>query len=112
MKQWTASIVDRLEAAYRARFDREMALIFLNDAYQDFLILRTHFYNADNQVLLTFLKQFTATRDLFVSQVVDRYPSNYNEVEIEINKLKELSQQPALYLKAGKTSKASFQSIA
>ena len=97
MKQWTDSIVERLEAAYRVRFDQEATLIFLNDAYQDSLSLRTNYYDVHNQLLMDFMKQFMAVRDLFVCQVVDRYPSNYNEVELQINHLKEICEEPALY---------------
>ncbi len=31
------------------------------------------------------------TRDLFIRQLVDRYPSNYHDVEVQIQKLKAYS---------------------
>ncbi|EMF0326681.1 hypothetical protein J7G09_002558, partial [Enterococcus faecium] len=38
-----------------------------------------------------FLNLFMSTRDLFIRQLVDRYPSNYHDVEVQIQKLKAYS---------------------
>ncbi len=37
------------------------------------------------------LNLFMSTRDLFIRQLVDRYPSNYHDVEVQIQKLKAYS---------------------
>ena len=39
-----------------------------------------------------FLNLFMSTRDLFIRQLVDRYPSNYHDVEVQIQKLKHIQQ--------------------
>ncbi|MGC3549467.1 hypothetical protein, partial [Enterococcus faecium] len=38
-----------------------------------------------------FLNLFKSTRDLFIRQLVDRYPSKYHDVEVQIQKLKAYS---------------------
>lgn len=90
MNTWTDLILERVETAYRARFEKEAALIYLNDAYQSALFLRMRFNIEDDAALAAFMKQFMAVRDLFISLVVDRYPSNYNEVEQKITTLRTL----------------------
>lgn len=88
MEQWTDLLIERLETAYRARFDREAALVFLNDAYQEYLLLRTQQDTPFNEEQKEILLHFMETRDLFIRQLVDRYPSNYADVEQKIRQLK------------------------
>lgn len=92
MEQWTELLIDRLEAAYRARFDREAALVFLNDAYQEYLLLRTQPLTEEKEQR-EILARFMETRDLFIRQLVDRYPSNYADVEQKIQQLKNVCQE-------------------
>lgn len=92
MNKWTYAMIERLESAYKVRFDKEAVLIFLNDAYQNALMLRSEELGEQNDQYDSFLKEFDHTRDLFVSQAVDRYPSNYNKVAEKISDLKKLSE--------------------
>lgn len=93
MNKWTDAMIERLESAYQVRFEKEAVLIFLNDAYQNALQLRKDYLGEPNPTVEEFLNVFDRTRDLFISQVVDRYPSNYNLVEKNISELKKLNQQ-------------------
>ncbi|MBU5366622.1 hypothetical protein ACFFH2_15470 [Enterococcus devriesei] len=92
MNKWTYAMIERLESAYKVRFDKEAVLIFLNDAYQNALMLRSEELRDQNDRYDSFLEEFDHTRDLFVSQAVDRYPSNYNKVAEKISELKKLSE--------------------
>ncbi|MDT2829074.1 MAG: hypothetical protein ACTJHK_09615 [Enterococcus viikkiensis] len=92
MNKWTYAMIERLESAYKVRFDKEAVLIFLNDAYQNALMLRSEELREQNDRYDAFLEEFDHTRDLFVSQAVDRYPSNYNKVAEKISDLKKLSE--------------------
>ncbi|MDU5334728.1 hypothetical protein [Enterococcus sp.] len=94
MKKWTCAIIERLESAYKVRFEKEAVLVFLNDAYQNALMLRRD-YTQDDETLEGFLAEFDHTRDLFISQAVDRYPSNYNKVAEKISDLKKLNESIA-----------------
>lgn len=89
MKKWTDLLLERLDTAYRARFDRDAALIFLNDAYQEYLLLRTSQETLDVREE-KIVEEFMEIRDSFIYQLVDRYPSNYSDVEKKINQLKQL----------------------
>ena len=40
MNNWTNEIINRLDTAYNARFEKEKSLVFLNDAYQNLLFLK------------------------------------------------------------------------
>lgn len=93
MNKWTNAVIERLESAYQVRFEKEAVLIFLNDAYQNALQLRKDYLGESNPSVAEFLAAFDQTRDLFISQAVDRYASNYNEVEKKIAELKDLNQQ-------------------
>ncbi|MEG1504205.1 hypothetical protein ACQKTA_06775 [Enterococcus sp. 22-H-5-01] len=94
MKKWTSAMIERLESAYKVRFEKEAVLVFLNDAYQNALMLRKDYAQTD-KTLDDFLAEFDYTRDLFVSQAVDRYPSNYNKVAEKISNLKKLNESIA-----------------
>ncbi|GAA2917158.1 hypothetical protein P7H00_09020 [Enterococcus pseudoavium] len=95
MKKWTYAIIERLESAYRVRFEKEAVLVFLNDAYQNALMLRRDFTLETDEGLADFLTEFDHTRDLFISQAIDRYPSNYNKVAEKISALKKLNESIA-----------------
>lgn len=92
MKNWTCAMIERLESAYKVRFEKEAVLVFLNDAYQNSLMLRKDYAQESNTTLEKFLEEFDHTRDLFVAQAVDRYPSNYNKVAKKISELKQLNE--------------------
>ncbi|MGX7205439.1 hypothetical protein [Enterococcus pingfangensis] len=92
MKKWTCAMIERLESAYKVRFEKEAVLVFLNDAYQNALMLRKDVTLEQDETLEDFLREFDHTRDLFISQAVDRYPSNYNKVAEKISDLKKLSE--------------------
>lgn len=94
MKKWTCAMIERLESAYKVRFEKEAVLVFLNDAYQNALMLRKDCTQND-ETLEDFLAEFDHTRDLFISQAVDRYPSNYNKVAEKISDLKKLNESIA-----------------
>ncbi|NBK08739.1 hypothetical protein D1835_06940 [Enterococcus asini] len=85
-------MIERLESAYKVRFEKEAVLVFLNDAYQNALMLRKDITQEQDETLEDFLREFDHTRDLFISQAVDRYPSNYNKVAEKISDLKKLSE--------------------
>lgn len=93
MTNWTNAIVDRVEAAYSVRFDKEEALIFLNDAYQNLLMLELKLQAQDNQELNSFIDYFIEVRDLFITELVDRYPSNYTDIKGKIDTLHILNEQ-------------------
>ena len=93
MKTWTNAIVDRLDAAYRVRFDKDESLIFLNDAYQNLLILELKAQLDDNEQLNQFIAYFMEVRDLFIGELVDRYPSNYHNIEAKIAVLHQMNDQ-------------------
>lgn len=82
-------MIERLETAYEARFDRQACLVFLNDAYQELLALKSSPHYATSPALQTFAEQFLRARDLFILQAVDRYPSNFAEVASKIQVLKD-----------------------
>ena len=71
------------------------SLVFLNDAYQNALMLRRDYSFENDESLAAFLSAFDYTRDLFISQAVDRYPSNYNKVAENISTLKKLNERIA-----------------
>lgn len=89
METWTELLINRLEVAYSNRFDPQAALIFLNDAYQEYLLMRKNEETTSEEI--HFAHDFMQIRDLFICQLVDRYPSNYAEVEQKINELKRIS---------------------
>ncbi|MTT31427.1 hypothetical protein GMB86_05255 [Terrilactibacillus sp. BCM23-1] len=91
MNYWMNAIIDRLETAYRTRFNMKASLVFLNDAHQDSIELVKQMGSEANQDCKEFLDLFMSTRDLFIQQLVDRYPSNYHDVEVQIEKLKTYS---------------------
>ena len=93
MKTWTNAIVDTLDAAYRVRFDKDESLIFLNDAYQNLLILELKAQLDDNEQLNQFIAYFMEVRDLFIGELVDRYPSNYHNIEAKIAVLHQMNDQ-------------------
>ncbi|MDN6029493.1 MAG: hypothetical protein L0I48_04160 [Lactococcus plantarum] len=93
MTIWTNAIVDRVEAAYSVRFDKEEALIFLNDAYQNLLMLELKMQNEDNEKLNSFIDYFVSVRDSFITELVDRYPSNYTDIKTKIDTLRKLNEQ-------------------
>ena len=114
MKTWTNAIVDRLDAAYRVRFDKDESLIFLNDAYQNLLILELKAQLDDNEQLNEFIKNsinakiisdlinispnivkiiITQNNNLFIGELVDRYPSNYHNIEAKIAVLHQMNDQ-------------------
>lgn len=93
MTNWTNAIVDRVEAAYSVRFDKEEALIFLNDAYQNLLMLELKMQSEDNQELNHFIEYFVEVRDLFITELVDRYPSNYTDIKAKIDTLHKLNEE-------------------
>ncbi|MBU5361009.1 MAG: hypothetical protein ACLTXM_03365 [Enterococcus sp.] len=95
MKKWTSAMIERLESAYKVRFEKEAVLVFLNDAYQNALMLRRDYSFENDESLDAFLSAFDYTRDLFISQAVDRYPSNYNKVAEKISTLKKLNERIA-----------------
>ena len=76
MNYWMNTIINRLETAYQTRFDMKASLV-LDE-------------NPTNECE-EFLNLFMSTRDLFIRQLVDRYPSNYHDVEVQIQKLKAYS---------------------
>ncbi|MFV0557508.1 MAG: hypothetical protein ACK5MW_02570 [Enterococcus sp.] len=86
MKKYTELLLNRLDAAYRNRFDRDAALIFLNDAYQEYVFVRTT--QADFLDEAEIFQEFMEIRDLFICQLMDRYPSNYAEIKQKIDALK------------------------
>ncbi|MBX8938765.1 hypothetical protein HCH29_17760 [Enterococcus gilvus] len=88
-------MIERLESAYKVRFEKEAVLVFLNDAYQNALMLRKDYTQENDEALTDFLAAFDHTRDLFISQAVDRYPSNYNKVAEKISDLKKLNESIA-----------------
>ena len=88
MKEWKEMIFERLDAAYNARFEKDQALIFLNDAYQDALFWKMEVSKEESQEFTAFMQEFMAVRDLFISLLVDRYPSNYREVEAKLENLR------------------------
>ena len=85
------TIINRLETAYRTRFDMKASLVFLNDAYQNSIELIKSVEETPDEECQEFLQLFMETRDLFIQQLVDRYPSNYHDVEVQIEKLKAYS---------------------
>jgi len=91
MNNWTTTMIERLDSAYQVRFEKEAVLVFLNDAYQNALMLRKESLGETNTAMEGFLAAFNHTRDLFISQVVDRYPSSYTEVAQQIAELKQLN---------------------
>lgn len=93
MNEWTTTMIERLESAYQVRFEREAVLVFLNDAYQNALMLRKDYLGERNGAVEDFLAVFDQTRDLFISKAVDRYPSNYGEVAEKIAELKRMNLQ-------------------
>ncbi len=95
MNYWMNTIINRLETAYQTRFDMKASLVFLNDAYQNALMLRRDYSFENDESLAAFLSAFDYTRDLFISQAVDRYPSNYNKVAEKISTLKKLNERIA-----------------
>ncbi|WP_167629669.1 hypothetical protein [Listeria valentina] len=92
MNIWMNAIVERLDTAYSNRFDSKAALIFLNDAYQSAMELMRELTIRESPESREFLRLFMTTRDLFVEQLVDRYPSNYNEIAARIEKIKALQK--------------------
>ncbi|HCM84614.1 MAG TPA: hypothetical protein DIT08_00755 [Enterococcus sp.] len=88
-------MIERLESAYKVRFEKEAVLVFLNDAYQNALMLRKDYTLESDDTLEDFLAEFDHTRDLFISQAVDRYPSNYNKIAEKISDLKKLNESIA-----------------
>lgn len=84
MDEWKDMIIERLEAAYRVRFERDQAIIFLNDAYQNILFLKMMSAKDDDQICRNFIKEFMGIRDFFISQLIDHYVCNYKEVEDKI----------------------------
>ena len=87
MNYWMNTIINRLET----RFDMKASLVFLNDAYQNSIeLIKAVDENPTNECE-EFLNLFMSTRDLFIRQLVDRYPSNYHDVEVQIQKLKAYS---------------------
>lgn len=92
MQKWTTAMIERLESAYKVRFEKEAVLVFLNDAYQNALMLRKDYALETDQALEDFLAEFENTRDLFISQAVDRYPANYNNVAEKISGLKKMNE--------------------
>lgn len=91
MNYWMKTIINRLETAYQTRFDMKASLVFLNDAYQNSIELIKTVDEKPSNELEEFLELFMTTRDLFIRQLVDRYPSNYHDVEVQIQKLKAYS---------------------
>ena len=71
--------------------DMKASLVFLNDAYQNSIELIKAVDEKPSNELEEFLELFMTTRDLFIRQLVDRYPSNYHDVEVQIQKLKAYS---------------------
>lgn len=92
MKEWQEMIFERLDAAYQARFEKDQALIFLNDAYQDALFWKLEVSKEESQEFTAFMQEFMTVRDLFISLLVDRYPSNYREVEAKLEHLRSGNQ--------------------
>ena len=91
MNYWMNTIINRLETAYQTRFDMKASLVFLNDAYQNSIeLIKAVDENPTNECE-EFLNLFMSTRDLFIRQLVDRYPSNYHDVEVQIQKFKAYS---------------------
>ncbi|BCA84547.1 hypothetical protein EsVE80_00700 [Enterococcus saigonensis] len=88
MEEWKDMILERLDAAYKARFEKDQALIFLNDAYQDALFWKMQVSNSDRQDFTAFMQEFMEIRDLFIGLLVDRYPSNYHEVKVKLEHLR------------------------
>ena len=91
MNSWTNEIMDRLETAYKARFEKEKSLVFLNDAYKNLLMLKLKYPIEDNTELSGFTTSFMEVRDLFINELNDRYPENYSKVEHEIKKLHDMN---------------------
>ena len=88
MKEWKEMILERLDAASKARFEKDQALIFLNDAYQDVLFWKMQVNGSEKTDFTAFMAEFMEVRDLFIGLLVDRYPSNYREVEAKLEHLK------------------------
>lgn len=91
MNNWTNEMINRLETAYKVRYEKDKSLVFLNDAYQNLLILRMQYPIADNAALSQFTNSFMEVRDLFINELNDRYPENYAEVAQKIADLHELN---------------------
>jgi hypothetical protein len=112
MKNWTNAMIERLDSAYRVRFDRDESLIFLNDAYQNLLILEMKFDTDDNELLSHFLEYFMEVRDLFISELVDRYPSNYHDIECKIEELHRINDKICHFNPKKDIRKAEHRTIA
>ena len=48
-------MIERLESAYQVRFEKEAVLVFLNDAYQNALMLRRDYSFENDESLAAFL---------------------------------------------------------
>ncbi|MBS7578335.1 MULTISPECIES: hypothetical protein [unclassified Enterococcus] len=112
MKNWTNAMIERLDSAYRVRFDRDESLIFLNDAYQNLLILEMKFETDENELVSHFLEYFMEVRDLFISELVDRYPSNYHDIESKIEELHQMNDKICHFNPQKEIRKAERRTIA
>ncbi|MFT8322862.1 MAG: hypothetical protein ABF649_18495 [Bacillus sp. (in: firmicutes)] len=74
MNFWLNAIINRLETAFRTRFNRKASFVFLNDAHQDSTELVRIMGSKPNQDCKEFLHLFTSTHDLFIEQLLDSYP--------------------------------------
>ncbi|MDD3016414.1 MAG: hypothetical protein PHR41_07920 [Lactococcus chungangensis] len=91
MNNWTNEIINRLDTAYNARFEKEKSLVFLNDAYQNLLFLKLKYTIDEDAELSNFATSFMEVRDLFINELSDRYPENYAQVACQIQKLHDLN---------------------
>lgn len=74
MNFWMNEIIDRLKTAFRTRFNMKASFVFLNDANQDSIELVRIMGSKPNQDCKEFLHLFMSTHDLFIEQLLDRYP--------------------------------------
>lgn len=95
MNNWTNDMMNRLETAYQARYEKEKSMVYLNDAYQNLLILKLQYPLTDNAKLAEFETAFMEVRDLFINTLNDRYPENYAQVANKIQDLQALNAQLA-----------------
>ena len=91
MNNWTNEIINRLDTAYNARFEKEKSLVFLNDAYQNLLFLKLKYTIDEDTELSNFATSFMEVRDLFINELSDRYPEIYAQVACQIQKLHDLN---------------------
>jgi hypothetical protein len=89
MKQWFSSIYSKLEKVYDNRYDKNLALLILNDSFQEFLTVKTMVDENDEEFIQAFEKKFLDLRYTFAHDLFDRYPSDYAEVKFQMQNLRD-----------------------